>query len=139
MPLGKGEEAVNPAVIIPLALWDPNGSLDLVSVENGSDGVSVEEVLEPSEWVSRMIRDFSTYAGFPIDCCERQCIEFFQKVERVWKQQATAITTRRVSISNQKGMRELRNLISSINYDGHFGINSRGSLKSSNLGLSVGK
>ena len=70
-PSSKGEEAVNPEVIIPLALWDPNGSLDLVSMEDGSDEVSVEEVLELSEWVSRMIRDFSTYVGFPIDCCER--------------------------------------------------------------------
>ena len=47
LPSGKGEEAVNPEVIIPLALWDPNGSLDFVSVEDGSDGVLVEEVLEP--------------------------------------------------------------------------------------------
>nr|POE73585.1 hypothetical protein CFP56_44901 [Quercus suber] len=47
---GKGEEAVNPEVITPLALWDPNGSFDLVSMEDGSDGVSVEEVMEPSEW-----------------------------------------------------------------------------------------
>nr|POE76463.1 uncharacterized protein ycf45 [Quercus suber] len=43
----KGEEAVNPEVITPLALWDPKGFHDLVS---GSDGCSVEEVLEPSEW-----------------------------------------------------------------------------------------
>ena len=139
LPSGKGEEAVNPKVIIPLALWDLNGSLDLISVEDGSDGVSVEEVLEPSEWVSRMIRDFSTYVGFPIDYCERQCIDFFQKLERVWEQQTIVVTTRRVSISNQKGMRELRNLFSSINYNGHSGRNSRGSLKSSSLGLSVGK
>nr|POE66584.1 hypothetical protein CFP56_32793 [Quercus suber] len=48
---GKGEEAVNPDVITPLVLWDPNGSFDLVSMEDGSDGVSVEEVMEPSEWV----------------------------------------------------------------------------------------
>ena len=58
---GKDEEAVNPEVITPLALWDPNGSFDLVSMDDGSDGFSVEEVLEPSKWVGRMIRDFSTY------------------------------------------------------------------------------
>ena len=80
---GKDGEAVNPEVITPLALWDPNGSLDLVFMEDGLDGVSVEEVLEPSKWVSRMIRDFSTYVGFLIDCCEKQCIDFFQKFERV--------------------------------------------------------
>ena len=78
----KGEEAVNPEVITPLALWDPNGFLDLISVEDGSDGSSVEEVLEPSEWVRRMIRGFSTFMGFPIASCERQCIDFFQKLKR---------------------------------------------------------
>ena len=57
----KGGEAFNSVDIAPLALWDPNGSFDLVSMDDGSDGFSVEEVLEPSEWVSRMIRDFSTY------------------------------------------------------------------------------
>ena len=71
LPSDKGKEAVNPEVITPLALWDPNGFLDLVSVEDGSDGFSVEEVLEPSKWVRRMIRGFSTFVGFPIDCCER--------------------------------------------------------------------
>ena len=80
---GKDEEVVNLEVITPLALWDPNGSFDLVSTEDGLDGFSVEEVLEPSEWVSRMIRNFSTYVGFPIDCCERLCIDFYQKLERV--------------------------------------------------------
>ena len=74
-----------------------------------------------------------------IDCCERRCIYFFQKLERVWEQQANAVTTRRVSNSKQKGMRELRNLFSSINYDGHSGRSSRGSLKSSSLGSFVGK
>nr|POF11667.1 hypothetical protein CFP56_62243 [Quercus suber] len=44
----KGEEAVNPEVITPLALWDLKGFHDLIS---GSDGCSVEEVLEPSEWI----------------------------------------------------------------------------------------
>ncbi|KAF3957814.1 hypothetical protein CMV_017209 [Castanea mollissima] len=98
LPSGKDAEAVNPEVITPLALWDPNGFTDLVSVEDGSDGLSVEEVLEPSEWVRRMIRGFSTFVGFPIDCCERQCIDFFQKLERVWEQQAAAVSTRRGSV-----------------------------------------
>ena len=80
LPSGKGEEAVNPEVIIPLALWDPNGSLDLISVEDGSDGVSVEEVLEPSEWVSMMIRDFSTYVGFPIDVVRDSVLIFFKNL-----------------------------------------------------------
>ncbi|KAL0001000.1 hypothetical protein SO802_014781 [Lithocarpus litseifolius] len=100
LPSGKGEEDVNPEAITPLALWNPNGVLDLVSVEVDSDGFSEDEVLEPSEWVRRKIRGFSTFVGFPIDVCERQCIDFFQKLERVWEQQATAVTTRRLISDN---------------------------------------
>ena len=75
---GKDEEVVNLEVITPLALWDPNGSFDLVSTEDGSDGFSVEEVLEPSEWVSRMIRNFSTYVGFQLTVV-RDCVLIFIK------------------------------------------------------------
>ena len=77
--------------------------------------------------------------GFPIACCERQCIDFFQKLERVWEQQAIVATTRRASNSTQEGMRELRHLFSTINYDGHSGRSSRGNLKSSGLGSSIGQ
>lgn len=45
----KGEEAFNPEVIAPLDLWDPNGFHDLITLEDVSDGPSMEEVLEPSE------------------------------------------------------------------------------------------
>ena len=79
LPSDKGEEAVNLEVITPLALWDPNGFHDLVFVEDSSNGCSEEEVLEPSEWVRRMIGGFGAFVGFLIDCCERQCIDFFSK------------------------------------------------------------
>ena len=82
----KGEEAFNPEVIAPL--------------EDVSDGSSMEEVLEPSEWMRSMIKGFGTFVGFPIACCERQCIDFFQKLDSVWEQQATVVTTRWASNSN---------------------------------------
>lgn len=49
------------------------------------DGFSSEDDLETSEWVRTMIKGFGSYAGFPSACCERQCIAFFQKLERVWE------------------------------------------------------
>ena len=54
----------------------------------------------------------------------------FQKLERKWEEQVAAASTRWVSNSSQKGIRELRNLISTINYDGQSGRNTQGSLKS---------
>ena len=100
-------------------------------------GPSMEEELEPSEWMRMMIKGFGTFVGFPIACCERQCIDFFQKLERVWEQQAIVATTRQTL--PEKVLRELRNLFSSINYDGHSSRSTRGSLTSSGLGLSVGQ
>ena len=135
----KGGEAFNSVDIAPLALWDPNCVLDLVTLEDESDGSSMEEELEPLEWVRRMIKGFGTFVEFPIACCERQCIDFFQKLERVWEQQASIVTTCWASNSSQKGMRELRNFFSSINYDGHSGSSTRGSLTSSGLGSFVGQ
>lgn len=84
-----------------------------------------------------MIKGFGTFVGFPIACCERQCIDFLQKLDSVWEQQATVVTTHWASNSNQKGMRELRIFFSSINY--YSGRSTRGSLKSSGLHSSVGQ
>ncbi|XP_050290663.1 uncharacterized protein LOC126728943 isoform X2 [Quercus robur] len=63
--------------ITPLALWDPYYVSDLAPLEDDSDVSSMEEELEPSEWVRTMIKGFGTFVGFPIACCERQCIDFF--------------------------------------------------------------
>ena len=63
--------------ITPLTLWDPNYVRDLVTLEDDLDGSSMEEELEPSEWVRTMIKGFGTFVGFPIACYKRQCIDFF--------------------------------------------------------------
>ena len=55
----------------------------------------------------------------------------------VWEKQATAVSTHGVGNSNKKGLQELRNLVSTINYDGHSARNTRGSVKSSGLGTAV--
>lgn len=84
-----------------------------------------------------MIKGFGTFVGFPIDYCERQCIDFFKKLEKVWEKQAIVVNTRWVGISSQKGVQELKNLISTVNYEGQSGRSTRGRLKASRLGLSV--
>ena len=83
MSSDKVEEAFDSMDIAPLALWDPNDVLDLVTLGDESNGSSVKEESEPSKWVRRMIKGFGTFVGFPIACCERQCFDFFQKLKRV--------------------------------------------------------
>ena len=81
----------------------------------------MEDDLEPSVWVNRMIKGFGKSMGFPVDSCEKECIAFFQNLEKVWEKQATADSFRRTASSTKKGTRELRNLVSSVKYDGHSG------------------
>ena len=72
--------------------------------------------------------------GFPIDSYERQCVEFFQRLEKVWEKQAAVGSLRRTASSSTKGMRELRNFISTVNYNGQPGKRTRENVKFSGLG-----
>lgn len=57
----------------------------------------------------------------------------FKKLRGFRKSQMNDVIVRRASNSSQKWVRELRNLISTINYDGPFSRSTRGSLKSSGI------
>ena len=83
MGSSKNKDGRNALDVVPLAKWDPYGGLELVSGEATPDDFFVEDDLEPSVWVNRMIKVFGKFVGFPIDSCEKQCIAFFQKLEKV--------------------------------------------------------
>ena len=102
---------------VPLAQWDPNGGLVLMTEEDDPVDISVEDDLEPSALISKKVKGFGKWVGFPIDSYEKQYVEFFQRLEKVWEKQAAAGSLRRTASSSTKGMRELRNLISTVNYN----------------------
>ena len=56
---------------VPLAQWDPNGGLVLMAEEDDPVDISLEDDLEPSAWVSKKVKGFGKWVGFPIDSCER--------------------------------------------------------------------
>ena len=112
----RDEEELQLMEYVPLAQCDPNGGLALMTEEVVPVDISVEDDLEPSAWVSKKVKGFGKSVGFPIDSCERQCVEFFQRLEKVWEKQVEAGSLRRTAFSSTKGMRELRNLISTVNY-----------------------
>ena len=68
------------------------------------------------------ILGFSKLVGLSANCHERFCISYLQRLERVMEVdnllQKKATANRKVASSTSKGKRELRNLISSDNYDG---------------------
>ena len=119
---------------VPLAQWDPNRGLVLMAEEDDPVDIAVEDDLEPSAWVSKKVKGFGKWVGFLIDSCERQCVEFFQRLKKVWEKQAVAGSLRRTASSCTKGMRELRILISTVNYDGQAGKQTREIMKFSGLG-----
>ena len=73
-----------------------------------------------------MIKSFDKFVGFFIDTSERQCISFFKQLEKVWERQATTGSLCRTFSSNKKGIRELRNLVSTVNYDEQSGRQTKG-------------
>lgn len=91
--------------------------------------------MEPSDWVRKMVKGFGKYVGFSISSSVSQCTTFFQQIERAWEEQDVVASPHRVRNSNQKGMRELRNLISTISHDGQPSRNNRGNLKSIGMGF----
>ena len=113
----KDEEDRQLMEYVPLAQWDPNGGLVLMTEEDDPVDISEEDDLEPSALISKKVKGFGKWVGFPIDSYERQCVEFFQRLEKVWEKQAAAGSLRRTASSSTKGMRELRNLISTVNYN----------------------
>ena len=82
-----------------------------------------------------MIKGFRKFVGFSIDSCERQCISFFQQLEKVWERKAAVGSLRRTVSSTKKDMMELRNLVSTINYDGQSGRQTIGNVNSIGMGL----
>lgn len=67
----SNNEAFYSLDVAPLALWAPNGGLNLVTEEGETHGFFSKDELEPSEWVRMMIKGFGTFMGFPIACYER--------------------------------------------------------------------
>ena len=88
--------------------------------------------------MSKKVKGFGKWVGFPIDSYERRCVEFFQRLEKVWEKQAAVGSLRRTASSSTKGMRELRNLISTVNYDGQVGKRTKEIVKFSGLGSDGG-
>jgi hypothetical protein len=60
---------------------------------------------------------FSKYVGFPINEFEEECLALFQRIEERRKLQKKIVMICKITKSGTKGTRELRNLVSSVNYE----------------------
>ena len=118
--VGENEEFLDCA---PLKIVAPNGSITSVEQEGDGEILSLEAKLNISRWVKRKIPNFSKLVGLSMSSHEKLCIDLLQrrlesKMEAANVLHKEVSGNRKVVKSKNKGRRELRNLISSVNYDG---------------------
>ncbi len=84
-----------------------------------------EKFEEPSEWVLERMEEFSTRMGVSIIGHEEEAMRLFMSIESRWKASGnigvSLSSPKRKVGSVRKGVRELRNLASLINYDARRG------------------
>ena len=90
-------------------------------LNSGNEVLGLENTLKISSWVKYRLPGFSKMMGLSLGQHEEKCFKFLQGLER--EMEATNLLNRKdaahqKAVSKDKGKRELRNLISSINYDG---------------------
>ena len=116
--MGLGGEDSSP---IPLSIT-PSGLPLSAEMNCGNEAVECVNTLDTSRWVKNRLPSFSKLVGLPLRRHEKLCIALLQKIER--EMEAVKVMNRKVTVSRKvviykdKGKRELRNLQSSVNYDG---------------------
>ena len=123
---GIGENNCSPLECAPLSCWVPRVAEDLVL--STADEVSEFDAskVEHSKWVSTMMKSFCKMVGFPIIKHEAHCVALFRLLEQECIEVANGGCIRPPVKAGQRGLRDLRGLFSSVNYDGTFSRN-RGS------------
>ena len=96
--------------------------LSLSAEKCGTETVGCESILDTSKWVKNRLPSFSKLVGLSLNRHEKLCIDLLQRIEKEMMD-AKAMDkkdtpTRKVVIFKDKGKRELRNLLSSVKYDG---------------------
>ena len=115
----------------PLSKWDPNERKELEVIQEVDEGEVQGSEVKNSIWVSSLMKSFCRIVGFPIVKHEDQCLALFRLLEQDCIDVLNVGTSKGTVNSRQKGLRELKGLISSINYDG---LSSKGRNKDSSEG-----
>ena len=102
----------------PLLTIIPLGLELSMEVHNDFEVLDMGGTLDVSNWVKNRIPSFSKMIGLSMNCHEKLCIAYLQRLERemavINQQRKKAIANQKVASSIGKGKRELRNLISTI-------------------------
>ena len=90
-------------------------------VNGNTEVLNFDNTLNVSNWVKYRIPDFSKMMGLSLGRHEKMCIMILQRLEK--EIEAANLMHRKdaayqKAVSKDKGKKELRNLISLVNYDG---------------------
>ena len=88
----------------------------------------------PADWVSKLMKKFCKMVGFPIVKHEAQCLALFRILEQECLKVNDDGVSKRPTNSGSQGLRELKGLISFVNYDG-VSARSRSRASSTDLGV----
>lgn len=105
------EGCSSPLACTPLNMMGPLVS----SHEMELLGDGIDPLSQPSSWVAWHMNMFRKQIGVSIKGHEVECLALFRKIEEDRKPKVNSKVVRRTT---NKGSRELRNLASSVNYDG---------------------
>ena len=87
-------------------------------LQDSTEGTQVLESWTPSNWVSQLMKNLCNLVGFPIVKHEAQCLALFRLLEQEFLKVIEVGVPKHPANSGSRGLRELKELISNVNYDG---------------------
>ena len=130
----QGEEESGLLECSPLSKWDPKEHKELEVIQEIVEGEAWGSKVKNLKWVCSLMKSFCRIVGFPIVKHEDQCLALFHLLEQDCFDVVNVGTSKDIVSSRQKGLRELKCLISSVNYDG---LASKGRNRDSSIGMGV--
>ena len=115
----------------PLSKCDPNERKELEVIQEVDEGEVRGSTVKNSKWVCSLMKSFCRIVGFTIVKHKDQRLVLFHLLEQDCIDVVNVGTSKGIVNSKRKGLRELKGLISSINYDG---VSSKGRNKDSSKG-----
>ncbi|KAF3973521.1 hypothetical protein CMV_003057 [Castanea mollissima] len=131
---GSGEKDICVFECEPLSQWEPKQLSEGLLVQDSAEEAQGTEFGPPSNWVSQLMSNFCKMVGFPIVKHKAQCLALFRILEQECLKVNDEGVFKRNTNSGTRGLRELKGLISYVNYDG---VSSRGRSRASLTALGV--
>nr|XP_023927128.1 uncharacterized protein LOC112038539 [Quercus suber] len=131
---GSGEKDFCVLECDPLSRWETNDLRELVLVQDSTERTQVMESGSQSNWVSQLMKNFCNMVGFPIVKHEAQCLALFRLLEQECLKVIDVGVPKRPANTGSRGLRELKGLISNVNYEG---VSSRSRSRVSSTAIGV--